>query len=100
MELYIDQNNKEFELDTLLPGSIVGQYSIINESPYQYSGKAKTNLSILVLSREAIFNAAEDYIDLIEQIEFATQSIIDYGTPWIDYKIAPTSGISKQSSFS
>ncbi|TNV74196.1 hypothetical protein FGO68_gene562 [Halteria grandinella] len=100
MELYIDQNNKEFELDTLTPGSIVGQYSVINESPYQYSGKAKTNLSILVLNREDIFHAAEDYIELTEQIEIATQHIIDFGTPWIDYKIAPSFGISKQSSFS
>lgn len=100
MELYIDQNNRDFELDTLIPGSIIGQYSLINESPYQYSGRAKTNLSILVLNRDDIFQAAEDFIELTEQIETATEFIIDFGTPWIDYKIAPTFGFSKQSSFS
>lgn len=34
LELIIEQNNKEYLLDTLGTGSVLGIYSIINETQY------------------------------------------------------------------
>ena len=32
IELYVEQSSKEYKLDVLRPGSIIGTYSVINES--------------------------------------------------------------------
>jgi hypothetical protein len=44
-------------------------------------------VSLLVLKREELFSAAEEFIELTEEIENATQYIIDYDTPIIDYTL-------------
>lgn len=59
-------------LDILGKGSVLGSYSIINESEYQFSGKAKSSLSLLVLDREDLLNAAEKFDAVTEAIEEAT----------------------------
>ena len=51
---------------------MLGAYSVINESRFEFSGRAKTNLSILSLSRVDLFEAADASIDLTEAIEDAT----------------------------
>lgn len=59
MELIVEQNGKDFSLDKLGPGSVIGSYSIINESEYQYMAKASSNLSLLILERADLLMAAE-----------------------------------------
>jgi CRP-like cAMP-binding protein len=59
IELVVDKNNQDHQLDVLSSGSFVGSYSIINETPFKFTGKAKSNLSLLLLSRENLFNLAE-----------------------------------------
>lgn len=44
MQLVVEQNGKEYLLESLGPGSVVGTYSIINKSAYEFSAKAKTPL--------------------------------------------------------
>lgn len=90
LELYVDQNNVEYTLDVLGMGSVVGSYSIINQSQFQYHGKAKTNLSVLILKRDDLLEAAEDYADLTESIEKATQFILDNEVPLCDYNMVQT----------
>jgi len=34
VELIVEQNNKDYLLDVLAPGSVIGSYSVINESQY------------------------------------------------------------------
>lgn len=88
---------KEYDLDVLGTGSVLGAYSVINESHYEFSGKAKTNLTILVLHRDDLLQAAEDFVDLTEAIEGATLYIIENEVPLCDYtKGVPEVTIEKQ----
>jgi len=46
-----------------------------------FTAKAKTNVSLLVLNREILFNLADDSEHITEAIEEATQYIIDNEVP-------------------
>lgn len=80
-------NNKEHLLDVLQPGGIIGQYSVINESPFQFSAKARTNVSLLVLKRDDLLFLAEISDHLSDAIEVATNYIIENEAPFIDYSV-------------
>jgi len=88
VELIVEQNNKDYQLDVLAPGSVIGSYSVINESQYQYSGKAKTNVSILTLPRKDLFEMAEESDDLTDALETVTRYILDNEVPECDYIIS------------
>ena len=83
MELLVEQHttNKEHLLDILHQGSVIGQYSIFNESPLQFAGKAKTNLSILTLRKDDLLKLAEESEHLQEAMEAATGFIMDNDVP-------------------
>lgn len=72
-------------METLGPGTVIGQYSIINESEFQYLCKAKSNVSLLVLDRNDLLMHAERFEIIAEAIEVGTQYIIDNEVPLCDY---------------
>lgn len=74
MELVVEEHgtNKEHRLDLLTAGSTVGAYSMINESAFNCTAKAKTSLSLLILKRDDFFTNAENSDHLQEAIEEAT----------------------------
>ena len=49
LELVVGEEPDEFVLDTLEEGSVIGAYSIFNNSPFHFTARAKTNLQILTL---------------------------------------------------
>lgn len=89
LELFVDQDREEYILDVLNPGSQVGAYSIINSSIFPYTGRAKTNLALLVLQREDILSLVEQSEHLSDAIEEATAFILDNEVPLCDYTLPP-----------
>ena len=87
MELYCTRAEKDYTLDILNPGSVVGSYSLINENPFAFSAKAKTNLSLLVLAWQDIMDLADEILDLNNAIEMATEYIFDNEVPECDYTL-------------
>ena len=83
VELLVDQINssKEHLLDTLPQGSIIGQYSVLNESHFQFSARAKTDVSLLLLKRNDLLSLAEHSEMLQDSIEEATEYILDSEVP-------------------
>jgi hypothetical protein len=79
----------------LTPGSVVGSYSLINENPFAFSARAKTNLSLLVLKWSDIMDLAEEIKDLSDSIESATEYIFDYEVPECDYTLVKAPSSSK-----
>lgn len=72
VELIIESQQREYSLEILGAGTVIGQYSIINESEYQYMCKAKGNVSLLVLDRTDLLLYAERFERIAEAIEIGT----------------------------
>lgn len=87
MELVVDRDNREHMLDILREGAVVGSYSIFNDSPYQFTGRARTSLSMLVLTQEDLLHLTEQHERLQDAIEGATEWVIDNEVPVCDYTI-------------
>jgi hypothetical protein len=75
-------------LDVLDEGSVVGAYSMINESEFQFTGKARSSLSILTLSRADIMDLAHDFDELTSAIEHASRYILENEVPICDYTLS------------
>lgn len=73
-------------MDTLTSGSVIGQYSILNESPFQFNARARTAVSMLILKRQDLLDLAESSDELIESVEAATDFILESEVPVCDYK--------------
>lgn len=58
---------------------------MINESTFMFTGKAKTNLSLLVLKRDDLIALAAESDNLQEAIEEATEYILENEVPMCDY---------------
>jgi CRP-like cAMP-binding protein len=44
LELVVGEEPDEFIVDILEEGSVIGAYSIFNNSPFHFTARAKTNL--------------------------------------------------------
>ena len=69
------------------PGSHIGAYSALKNSPYRYTVKAKGNVSLLFLEQIDLLNFAEIYIEMDNAIESATTFIIENDVPLCDFRI-------------
>lgn len=70
----------------LTDGAILWQYSIINKTRYEYSGRAKTSLKLLSLSRDDLIAASEEWEEVQISVEKASLFIKDFnGVPVCDY---------------
>lgn len=87
LELIVEHHSFDFHLELLGIGSVLGAYSIINESQYQFSGKARTPLSLLVLDRDDLIDVADKVEEVTDSIEVATQFIIDGEVPLCDFTV-------------
>jgi CRP-like cAMP-binding protein len=92
LELVVEHNTFDFHLDVLGVGSVLGTYSILNESFWQFSGRAKSTLSLLTLDRDELIEIADKHEEMTDGIEEATQFIIDSEVPICDFTINPYSG--------
>ena len=96
IQLIIEQKEEEFVLDTLHTGAILGAYSILNETPFQFSAKAVSNVSLLVLNRDDLFLLAEDFENLSVAMERASEFVEEYEVPLCDYQ-TPKSDLQRSS---
>jgi CRP-like cAMP-binding protein len=62
LELYVEKSdNTLILLETLTPGSNVGAYSVLNQSSYRYTIKAKGSVALLILEQVQLFNFADEH---------------------------------------
>ena len=74
-------------LDTLYIGCTIGAYSLIKKQQYPYVGRARTHLTLLVLSRSDLYEAF-DYIDELHcALWDAEEFINNNGVPLCDYTL-------------
>ncbi len=66
-------------------GSTLGAYSVLNNGHYEYSSRAKSKLSVLVLQRQDLLDAAEYEPKITEALDSATQYIVHNDVPICDY---------------
>ncbi|TNV87375.1 hypothetical protein FGO68_gene10041 [Halteria grandinella] len=85
MDLIIEKEGKEYFLDSLGPGCTLGAYSIFNETPFVFGAKARTNVSLLLLSRDDLLDMADQFDELALLIEVRTEFLLNYDVPQCDY---------------
>ena len=44
LELYVEGSINDYSLDILKPGSVLGAYSIVTETKYEFSARAQSNV--------------------------------------------------------
>lgn len=81
MDLIIEKEGKEYFLDSLGPGCTLGAYSIFNETPFVFGAKARTNVSLLLLSRDDLLDMADQFDELALLIEVRTEFLLNYDVP-------------------
>ena len=81
LELYVEQGKKEYQLEVIGPGSILGQYSIIKKSKFEFSAKAKQNLKMLCLTRGDLLEQGNIDSKLQQALTTASIYILQYKTP-------------------
>lgn len=87
IELVIEQGKREHQLEELGPGSIIGQYSVINESIFPYTAKATTDLTLLIITRSDLLSFVDTSEHFSDAIASVTQIILENEVPVLDYVI-------------
>ena len=85
VELFVEQREQEYILDTIGIGSTIGAYSVLNNCHYEYTGRAKSKVSCLLLQRQDLLDAAEENPIMTEALDGATQYIVHNEVPLCDY---------------
>ena len=61
LELYVEGSINDYSLDILKPGSVLGAYSIVTETKYEFSARAQSNVQALILAKEDVFASAVEH---------------------------------------
>ena len=87
LELYVEQGRKEFPLEVIGPGSVLGQYSILKSSKFEFCARAKKNLKMLYLDRGDLMELANNDSKLQLALTKAHVYILTYQIPVCDYSM-------------
>ncbi len=68
LELYIEGGINDYSLDLLKPGSVIGAYSVVTETRFEFSARAQTNIQALLLSRDDLFASAVEHRTVAEAL--------------------------------
>ena len=68
-----------------MPGSILGQYSVIRSSNINYSARATSETNMLVISIETINKLEVENPELTTRVKSINQMISRMGMPLLDY---------------
>lgn len=85
LELYVEQGKKEFQLEVIGPGSVLGQYSILKNAKFEFCARAKQNLKMLYLNRNDLMDLANNDSKLQLALTKAHVYILTYQIPVCDY---------------
>ena len=69
LELYVEGSLHDYSLDILKPGSVLGAYSIVTETRFEFSARAQTNVQALILSRDDLFASAVEHRSVAEALQ-------------------------------
>ena len=67
VDTFLGNSKKEMYFDTLYSGCSIGAYGILNGSEHSFSGKAKTNCSLLKFSHANYLKIRERF-DLLDEV--------------------------------
>ena len=85
LEIYLDQNGKEYTLDTLGPKAILGRYSVLTQEIFEFSARATTNLIMLTLSQNDLIEGAEECSAIQQALDSAINKLTETMVPALDY---------------
>jgi len=89
IELYVEKSdNTQILLDTLLPGSHFGAYSVFNQSPYRFTAKAKGSVSLLILDQVELFQFAEGHLEIGRALDSGINFIVENNVPLCDFRVS------------
>ncbi|CAI2372633.1 unnamed protein product [Moneuplotes crassus] len=87
LDVYVNNNKKDIYLDTLYTGCVIGSYSAITSEYYSITGIAKTDVELLKLRVEDLYDIRQEYDDLDMIISEYEAYCDEYGLPYCDYKL-------------
>jgi CRP-like cAMP-binding protein len=83
------KNNEVYEvnMDTLYVGCSVGAYSVLGQDDYTISGRAKTDCTVIVISKELLDELRKQHDEVNALMNEYEDYIQFYGLPYCDYKL-------------
>lgn len=93
IEINISINNNEIydiSLDTLYSGWAIGAYSCISMADHCITGIAKTDCSVIIISRGILTSLTKEYDEINHSIRQLEESIKINGLPFLDYRMYRT----------
>jgi CRP-like cAMP-binding protein len=82
LDIYVENHNKEFYIDTLYQGCNVGAYSMIRGEDYTNHGKARSDLTLIKLSQNKLIDFRDKFESLDETILEYEQYLEENGLPY------------------
>lgn len=87
LDIYIGTYKQDTHLDTLYAGCIIGSYGILTCDDYRFSGKAKTNMTVLKLPYYKLQELRVGYEKLDIMLSDYEEYLDANGMPYCDYKL-------------
>ena len=78
---------REAVLDTLYQGCNIGEYGVLGDYTHSFSAKAKTNVSLMYIEREAVLNLRDKFSDLRKETNICIDYLENSGLPLVDFRI-------------
>ena len=77
-------------LEVIGQGSCIGTYTVLNIDNFSFFACAKTNCTLLRLSREDILNMRRRYEEVDQEMTVHEEYVDEHGVPACDYRILRT----------
>ena len=78
---------REAVLDTLYQGCNIGEYGVLGDYTHSFSAKAKTNVSLMYIEKEAVLNLRDKFSDLRKETNICIDYLENSGLPLVDFRI-------------
>lgn len=90
VDIIVKVGKNEATLDTLYQACNIGEYGILGEYTRTFTAKAKTNVTIMYITKEAIMNTRERFNDLYQETEKCLDYLENSGLPLVDFRLFRT----------
>lgn len=77
VDLLVQSNTKLLQLDVLGANSVIGSVSVISERPFPFLARAKSNVTLLFLSKCDLLSFVDNSSHLSNAIEAVTKKILN-----------------------
>ena len=94
LSVYMNNNGKDTYLETLYTGCTIGAYGALHSEEYTMSGKAKTDMAVIVLPFSKLQKLRANYEELDKILTEYETYCDENGLPYWDYKLYRKSHLS------